>query len=186
MNVNRIVALLVAGLFATAAFSGQQVHSHVKIVVIDSDDAGETRIELDSDDLDFDLADMQVGENQSVIDKDGRSVLITRVQDGFTFDVNGKTITMPAIDQLGGGQLWIDGGDVDSDVDVRVMRSGMSDQSMSLDGVMIISSEEIDAATQSVIRAALESAGHSDVSFAAGRDGQHQVHVIKKVVRNTL
>ena len=51
---------------------------------------------------------------------------------------------------------------------------------------MIFSSKEIDAATQQVIRTALESAGHSDVSFAGSdEDGSHHVRIIKKVIQET-
>jgi len=185
MKLKQVLVFLVAGMFAATAFSGEKVHSQMKIVVVDSDDASETRVELDSNDLDVELSDMQVGQNQSIVDKDGRSVLITRVEDGFTIDVDGKTVKMPLIERHG-KRIRVDGKHVDTNVDVHVLHDGMSADSMDLDGVMIISGKEIDAATQALIRSALESAGYGDVSFAGGADGEHQVRVIRKVVHTSL
>jgi hypothetical protein len=186
MNLNKTSVLIAACLFATNAFCGEQIHHKVEVVVVGADGDGETRIELDSDDLGFDLHDMQVGENQSIIDKDGRSILVTRVEEGFTFEVDGKTINMPAFEGLGSAGVWINNGDHSSDIDVHVMHDGMSATSVGMEGVMIFSSKEIDAATQQVIRTALESAGHSDVSFAGGDErGPHHVRVIKKVIQET-
>ena len=184
MNLNKTSVLIAACLFATNAFCGEQIHHKVEVVVVGADGDGETRIELDSDDLGFDLHDMQVGENQSIVDKDGRSILVTRMEEGFTFEVDGKTITMPALEGLGGAGFWINDGDHTTDFDVHVMHDGMFAKSIGTEGVMIFSSKEIDAATQQVIRTALESAGHSDVSFAGGdKGGPHHVRIIKKVIQ---
>lgn len=183
MNYKKIAALIATFLFAGTALSGEQIHHDVEIAVVTADGDGETRIELGSDELGFDLHDMQVGENRSVVDKEGRSILITRVESGFTFDVDGKTINMPAFESHDGAGFWNHNGDHVSNVDVHVVRDGMLTKSSDMDGVLIISGEEIDAATQQVIRSALESAGHGDVRFTDGSEGgQHQVRVIKKVV----
>ncbi len=183
MKLKQIAVLIAACLFATTAFSGEQIHHKVEVVVVGADNDGETRIVLDSDDLGFDLHDMQVGENQSIVDKDGRAILVTRTEEGFTFEVDGKTINMPLFEGHGGANVWFSDGDHMSDIDVHVMHDDMSAKSMDMEGVMIFSGEEIDAATQQVIRTALESAGHSDVSFAGGNEhGQRHVRVIKKVV----
>ena len=183
MNLKETAVLIAVGLFATAAYAGEQIHHNVEVVVVGADDAGETRLELDSNDLGFDLHGMQVGENQSIVDKEGRAVHITRTKDGYTFEVDGKTIDMPAFDEIHGANVWVSDDDHTAEIDVRVMHDGMSAKSMGMEGVMIFSGKEIDAATQQVIRTALESAGHSDVSFAGGDDGgPHEVHVMKKVV----
>lgn len=183
MNLKETAVLIAVGLFATAAYSGEQLHHNVEVVVVGTDDGGETRLELNSEDLGFDLHDMQVGENQSIVDKEGRAVLITRTEEGYSFEVDGKTIEMPAFDDMDGAKVWFSDDDHTANIDVRVMHDGMSAKSMGMEGVMIFSGKEIDAATQQVIRTALESAGHSDVSFAGGDEGgPHQVHVIKKVV----
>lgn len=178
MTFKKFIALMCACLFAAVAIAGEQNHHKVAIAVVDGDGTDSTRIELDHDDLGFELHDLQVGENRSVVDKDGRSILITRVEEGFTFDVDGKTISMPAFDNHGGHHL--------SDVDVRVMHDGMSAESMDMEGVMIISGKAIDDATQQLIRSTLESAGHNDVNFVGGdEDGHREVRVVKKIVQVT-
>lgn len=186
MNLKKIAVLIAVCLFATTAFAGEKIHHKVEVVVIGADHDGETRLVLDSDDLGFDLHDMQVGENQSIVDKDGRAILVTRTEEGFTFDVDGKTINMPLFEGHGGPSVWFGDGDHMSDIDIRVMRDDMSASLMHMEGVIIFSGKEIDTATQQVIRDALESAGHSEVSFAGGDDNaQHHVRVIKRVVEVT-
>jgi len=160
MRIKQLTMLAIIGLFATTVWSGEEMHHTMKIAIIDDDGNSETRIELDGDDLGFNLHEMQVGENRSIVDKDGRSILVTRGEDSFSFEVDGKTIDMPLFDGHEGGNVWV-----------------------GLEGVMIVSEKEIDEATQQVIRTALESAGHENVHFAGGHEGgPHQVHVIKKVV----
>lgn len=185
MTAKQIATLLATVLFAAAAYAGEKGDHKMEIKVITDDGDGETHLVLDSDDLGFNLHDMQVGENRSIVDKEGRSILITRGEESFSFDVDGKTIEMPVFAGHKGDHM--------KDVDVRVMRMGhhngkgphakgphamMDDQ-----GVVIFSGKQIDAATQQVIRTALESAGHENVHFAGGdHGGPHGVHVIEKVV----
>ena len=172
MRVKQLTMLAVIGLFATTVWSGEEMHHTMKIAIVEADGDSETRIELNSDDLGFSLHEMQVGEYRSIVDKEGRSILVTRGEENFTFEVDGKTIEMPVF----GGH----------DVDVRVMHDGMAPMAMGMEGVMIVSEKEIDEATQQIIRTALESAGHENVQFAGGHEGgPHRVHVIRKVVEVT-
>ena len=158
----------------------------MEIKVIAEDGDGETHLTLDSDDLGFNLHDMEVGENRSIIDKDGRSILVTRGEKSFSFDVDGKTIEMPVFDGHDDGSVWVSRGDAPphADIDVRVMHDGMApDVMFDAEGVMIFSGKEIDEATRQIIRTALESTGHTNVHFAGGDEGApHGVHVVKKVV----
>ncbi len=114
MEIRQIVFTgLVLGL-AAAAFAGDEAKMKMSVVVIDDSADGEVRIELDSDDLGFDLHSMQEGESQSVVDKSGRTILISRSADSFTIDVDGKTIDLPVLDGEHHGAMWIgDGSDVD-------------------------------------------------------------------------
>lgn len=186
MKFKQFAVFAVMALFASTVWSGEQGHHKMKIKIVTDDGDGETHMVLDSDDMDVKLHDMQVGENQSIVDKEGRTILVTRSEDGFTFDVDGKTIEMPALHRDTGENIWISKGDSESDIDVRVMGDHMPPHrmiDMKGEGVMIISGKEIDAATQQVIRSALETAGHDSVHFSGGPGSRpHEVRVIKKVV----
>ena len=120
MRIKTLISLAVATLLASAALAGEDTQTKMKIAVIDSNDDGEVRVELDSDELGFDLHDMQVGENQAIIDSAGRSVLVTRVEDGFLLEVEGKSIHLPAFDGSH-DRIWVEKLDADADVDVHVI-----------------------------------------------------------------
>lgn len=180
MKFKQVAMLAAALLFAATAYSGDKSHHKIEIKVATDKGNGERVVSLDSDALDFDMHEMQVGENRSVVDKNGTPVLITRTEKGFTLDVEGETIELPSFDRhpaelahvKAARHFKIDHG---SDVDVRV-------EAMESEGVLIFSGKEIDEATQQIIRSALESAGHSNVRFAGGDDdGPHQVRVIKEI-----
>ena len=179
----KLAVFMAAALFAATAYAGEKAHHKMEIKVVTDDGSGESVVVIDSDDLDFRLHDLQVGENRSIVDKDGRSILITRAEDGITLNIDGKIVELPEIDMLGGHFAP----DVDFDFDVHVMDHGTAPYALwETDGVMIISGKEIDEATQQIIRTALESAGHESVNFTGGHgSGLHQVHVIKKVVEIT-
>ena len=188
MKSKQIAVLIAAISLAAAAIAGEEIRHKMAIAVVGDDGSGETRIELDSDDLGFNLHDMQVGENRSIIDKSGRTILVTREEDGFKFDVDGKTIKMPAFDGHHEGAMWMSDGDI-TDVDVHVMHDADMATAHSMDGVMIISNKPVDEATQQAIKSMLESAGHgSEVHFVdsgSGMGGAHKVRVIKKKVEVT-
>jgi hypothetical protein len=177
MNGKQTATLLATILFATAAYAGEQGHHKMDIKVIADD--GATHLTLDSDELGFNLHDMQVGENRSIIDKEGRSILVTRGEENFSFNIDGKTIEMPIFDGHGDGNVWASKVDHMAAIDVRVMHDGMAPNvTVDTEGVMIFSGKEIDEATQQIIRTALESTGHENVRFAgSGNDGLHEVHV---------
>ena len=112
--------MVVALILASAAFAGEEMHTKMKIAVVDGSDDGEVRIELDSDELGFNLHDMQVGENQAITDAAGRNILVTRETEGFVFNVDGKEIKLPAFDG-DHDAVWVEKFDADADIDVHVM-----------------------------------------------------------------
>jgi hypothetical protein len=188
MNAKQTATLLATILFATAAYSGEKEHHKMEIKVIAEDGGDATHLTLDSDDLGFNLQDMQLGENRSIVDKDGRSILVTRGEETFSFDIDGKTIEIPVFDGHGDGNVWASKVDHVEDIDVRVMHEGMAPNVMvEGEAVMIFSGKAIDEATQQIIRTALKSAGHENVHFAGGDEGGlHQVHVIKEIVETEV
>ena len=120
MQAKNIVSLVAASVLASAAFAGEEMHTKMKMIVVDGDADSEVRFELDSDELGFDLHDMQVGENQSVVDSQGRSVLVTREEDGFSFNVDGKIIKLPAVGAEH-ERVWVEKFGDGEDVDVHVI-----------------------------------------------------------------
>ena len=171
------------------------------VISVKSDTGGDNvHFEIDSDEAGFNLHDMQIGENRSIIDKSGKSVLVTREENGFRFDVDGKTVNMPDFDTEHQGAMWVMDREVE-DVDIHVMHvdgehgmpvmSGMSVMSgpSQMEGVTIISEKSIDEATQQQIKSLLESTGHGgDVRFVGGDESHGEVRwvrIIEKTVEIT-
>jgi hypothetical protein len=184
MEFSKIVVSLAAiGLFGVAVAQDQ---TRVQIEVISDDgDHEAVRLELDSDDMGFNLHDMQEGENRSIVDKDGRTILVTRNADGYSFDVDGKTIDMPLVASGHHGVVIADA-EHGENVDVRVMKHGKVAAPVHMDGTMIMTGKPVDEATQQAIRSLLESAGHEgEVRFMDRErmhEGHQQVRIIEKRV----
>lgn len=187
MKLRKSILLVALLGMAMTAFAADEVRTKMVIALVDGDGDDQTRIELDSEELGFNLHDMQVGENRSIVDEDGRTILVTRDADGFSFDVDGKTIKMPAFhggphgSGMPHGAVMIDGAD---DVDVHVVHGAHARKLRGPEGITILSGKPIDDATQQQIRAILESAGHdSEVHFIdheARHGGPLQIRMIEK------
>ena len=185
MNAKHFIPIAAALVLATAAFAGEEVRTKMKIAVVDESADDEVRVEFDSDELGFNLHDMQEGENRSIVDSNGRTILITREATGFRFDVDGKSVTMPLL-AGGDGDVWVNAVDGVDDVDVHVIHDGDATMEHISEGVMIVSDKPIDDATRQAIRSTLESAGHgSEIRFidtAGDHPEGRKVRVIKKKV----
>jgi hypothetical protein len=185
MNLKTNISLLVALGLTSAAIAGDEISTRVTIAMVDDESAEELRLELDSDQLGFDLHDMQEGESRSIVDQSGRNILVTRKAEGFTFDVDGKIIEMPLLEGGHHGAIWMGDGEP-GDIDVHVLHNARTATDFSQDGVMIVSGRPIDTATRQAIQSLLESAGYdSDVRFidAQGTDGAaHTFKLIEKRV----
>ena len=191
MNLKNIVSVVAALAMATAALAGEEFRTKLSIAVIEGD--GDDGIHIEFDDLGLDFHQMQVGENRSIIDKSGRSILVTREEDGIRFDLDGRTITMPMLHEDSHNFMWIDGGGAENvDIDFMHHRKFLMDRgnfvmdhsnfaSMhSMDGTMIVSDAPIDAATQQAIKSLLESTGHaSEVRFVDGENRNHGLHEVR-------
>lgn len=170
---SRISIVLLVSLFVAAFALAGEERSQMKLVLADDQNGEEIRIELDSDDPGFRLHDLQEGESRSVVDIQGRPVLITREADGFRFDVDGKSIRMPAHPE--GHQI-----------EHRVVMHGDGGPVHGPGDIMILSGAPIDDATQQAIRSLLESAGHdAEVRFidhTMSPGGPHKVKIVEKRV----
>lgn len=187
MHYRKILAVMAAIGLATSALAGDEKHMRMSIAVVDDATHEEVRVDLDDDTLGFRLEDMQVGENRAVVDKNGQNVLITREENGFKFDVDGKTIRTP-----------LHHAPADGDFDVVVMGAPhppsahgtpmppLPPMAPGGTGTTIISGEPIDEATQQAIKGLLQSAGHEgDVRFIdrrAPHGGRHEMRIVEKRV----
>jgi hypothetical protein len=188
MKTLKLAILAVLLTFSATTFAQEEHEMKFEVIVAEGGADESTRVHWSSDNADFDIQDMQVGESRSIVDDDGRAILITRGEDGFTMDVDGKTIDLPEMPGMGahGAHMaFVDGGDMDVDVQVIGSSSGTFATSTGPEGVTIISGDTLDDSTRDSIRAVLQSAGHTDeVTFidgSGGSDGKH-VKVIRKHV----
>ena len=164
----RLIALLLP--FLATAYAGEHSKMEIKVISKGADSA----VRISSDDLDFNLLEMQVGENRSIVDSNGKNVLITRTEDGFDLDVDGEVVKIPDPGKLHGVK------DYDADVDVNVIHKKVHIGDAQESGAVIVTREAVDAATQQQIRSLLESAGvEGDVRFVEG--GAEGPHIIKDV-----
>ncbi|MDX1515500.1 MAG: hypothetical protein R3288_01600 [Woeseiaceae bacterium] len=175
-----LLAALAVGVTASAA---EERKMKMAIAVVDDATHEEVRIDLDSEQLGFDLHDMQVGESRSVVDSNGQNVLITREADDFRFDVDGKSVRVPVRKgRHDEHRVVIDAGPGDHEAEVHVMHGRPPMHAP--DGVVIISGEPIDAATQQAIESLLQSAGHGDdvrfIDHAGRPGGAHRIKIIEK------
>ncbi len=195
MNLKNIISIAAALGLATAALAAEEIRTNMSIVIVESDGDDGFRIELDSSDSDLgiDFHAMQVGENRSIVDKSGRSILVTREADGIRFDVDGRSIKMPILHGDEHNIMWIDSDGAENvDIDFMHHRSkflmnfGNFESMHGSDGTMIVTDKPVDEGTQQAIRSLLESAGHdSEVRFIDGMDhgrGLHEVRIMQREI----
>ncbi|MDX1518102.1 MAG: hypothetical protein R3288_14745 [Woeseiaceae bacterium] len=190
MYYRKTLAFVAAIGLATNVFAGDERHMSMSIAVIDDATHEEVRVDLDDETLGFRLEDMQVGENRAVVDKNGQNVLITREENGFKFDVDGKTIRTPLHRAHGGGEY---------DVVIDALRAESAEMPHKAplpplplapplppgsDGIAVISAEPISEETQRAIEELLRAEGHdADVHFvdrSAAHARRHEIRVVKK------
>jgi len=183
MNILKLAALAILMTFGAAV--GQEVEKKMEIKIMVDDDASDaaTKVHWASNVMDFDLQDLAVGESRTVDDESGQTVIITREEEGFSFNVDGKTVMMPDMGAHGAHMAIMGDGamhesiDVDVDVtsDVHVMRAHHPD------GVTIVSGKPLDDSVKDSIRSVLISAGNNEeVTFIDGSEGGRHV-MVKKI-----
>lgn len=161
MRLNTLTILITSVLLAAVALAGEEHEMKIEIAVDDGASAP-TVIRLDSDAMGFKLHELQEGESRSVVDDTGQSVLVTRMADGFVFDVDGKKIKVPGMHDDHMAYVSVDADrDSDMDIDVRVMKRIEVKGDANSDDVTIISGKTLDDSTKEAIRSVLISAGHA-------------------------
>jgi len=178
MNNLKLAAL--AALLVFGAATAQEVEKKRQLkVVIAGDEA--TEVDWTSGEMDFDMQDLAVGESRTIENDAGKSVTITRAEEGFSFDVDGKTVMMPDMGAHGTHMAFVDAGgiheaiDIDMDSDVHVMKAHHPE------GVTIVSGKPLDQSVKDSIRSVLISAGNDEeVTFIDGSEEGRRV-MIKKI-----
>ncbi len=191
--MNRILFLIVATslLFTIPARAGESnAMWESRVVIAEHDGAGgePIRIDLSGEELGFDLQDLQFGESRSVVDRSGRSILITRTEQGYDFEVDERTISMPAFEHPAEGVAIVDLSE--GEFDVKVMNSGHAIAAAVPAGITVITPDPLDESTQASIRSVLQAAGHEEaVTFVdqstmpqGHSTGAHAIKVIQKEV----
>jgi len=183
MNTLKLAALAVLTIFAATTFAEEEHQMKFKIIVAEDGSDESTNISWSSADADFDMQEMQVGESRSIVDGEGRAILITRAESGFKMEVDGKTIDLPAMPGMGVHGAHMAFVDADNmDIDVRVISDGDFMSSSGPEGVTIITDDALDESIKASIRAVLQSAGRDDdITFIDGSGGADARHV--KIIR---
>lgn len=185
MNIYRkiLLGVFLSGL-AFSAMAGEDAKHVMAVEVVGDGDANTTSFFLDSSDLGFELEDLQVGETRSVVDESGRSILISRNEDGFSYNIDGKVIDMPDIvnaDVATATMHWVSD-DLEGEAGVHVLRDVKVETLRGESSTLILSPKPIDAATQQAIKSLLESSGYSgDVEFIDHEQGAGHAIKVKKV-----
>lgn len=165
------VALVLA---SSVAVAGDARKMDIKVIVDDTNDV----YEFSSDDLQFDMFSMQVGENRAFVDQQGRNGLITRSESGFTLEVAGKTIDLPTPSAMHDMHNLVDLADVD--VDVMHEMAFVGEQG----GNVVVTEKAVDEATRQSIESLLESAGHKGgVEFIDSASIESQIIKNVKVIK---
>ena len=185
MQYKGIIVSFFALMLGAAAFAGERHRMQIELAV-DGDESQAFR--FDSADAGFELTDLQVGESRTITGDSGETAVVTRTQDGFEFDVNGKKIRMGDMATLHGEHdvLVNVGDDVHVEKAVKVVKI----EKITADpGVTVITGDSLDETTKQQIRDVLSSSGHTgEVTFvdANGSQGDgsqmERVHVITKEV----
>ncbi len=186
MKILELAAIAVLLIFGATAFAQEAHEMKFEVIVAENGADETTSFSWSGADADFDMQDMQVGESRSIIDESGQSVLITRETDGFKVDVDGKTIMLPEMPGMAAhstSMAFVDGGDMD--IDVQVIGHGGFMTSSGPEGVTIITDEALDESTKTSIEAVLQSAGRNDkVIFIDGSGGADGAHA--RIIRNRV
>ncbi|MGB5352566.1 MAG: hypothetical protein WBN32_03040 [Woeseia sp.] len=169
MLISNLGRLAICSLFLGATVLAQETESELELAINDGQ-GDDVVIRFNSKEQGFNLHDLQIGETRSVNTVDGRPVVVTRVAEGYSFDVDGRTIAMPLMHE---GDAGVRHKEVHV---VRSMHGGSDEQP---EGVTIISPTPLDDATRSAISGALSAAGQSDVRFITTEmmgPGPHGMH----------
>jgi hypothetical protein len=185
MNILKLVALTILMTFGTATAQEVEKKMQIKVMVAGDGSDEASAVHWSSHDMDFDMQDLAVGETRTIESEAGKTVTIARAEEGFSIDVDGKTIMMPDLGAHGTHMAFVSEGaiheaiDIDVDSDVRVMKVHRPE------GVTIVSGKPLDQSVKDSIRSVLISAGNNEeITFIDGSQDGKRVMVKKIEVIN--
>ena len=138
-----------------------------------------TEVQFSSDSMDFAMQDLAVGETRTIESDSGKTISITRAEQGFRFDHDGESVMMPDIGAHGTMMTMVDAGAmheaINVDSAVHVMKSQHPE------GVTIVSGMPLEQSVKDSIRSVLISAGNNEeVTFIDGKQDGRRV-MVKKI-----
>lgn len=182
MNILKLAALAILMTFGAAM--AQEVEKKMEIRVVVAGDGSDEASEVHwvSDDMDFDMEDLAVGETRTIESESGKTVTITREEEGFSFDIDGKTVMMPDMGAHGTHMAFIGEGGPHEEIDVQVMGGDAHVmRAHHPDGITIVSGKALDDSVKESIRSVLISAGNNEeVTFIDGSEGGKRI-MMKKI-----
>jgi len=184
MKIVKLAMLATLMIFGTAIAADEVQRKMAVKVVVAGDGVDESSdFSWTSDNMDFDIQDLAVGETRQIENASGKDVSVTRSEDGFSFDIDGKTVMMPDIGAHGTHMAFVDTDAVDHEVDIEVIGDGHAMGAHRQDGITIISSKPLDSSVRESIKSVLVSAGNGDeVTFIDGSGEGKRVIMMKKKI----
>ncbi|MDX1406268.1 MAG: hypothetical protein R3192_17145, partial [Woeseiaceae bacterium] len=153
MKPFKLLALTVSLLFAAQVVADDVETESISVFV--AGEAGHPPAPMhwiDSRLSGIDIHGMQVGETQSIVDDNGRSVMITREENGFRFDVDGRSIEIPEMPRFAGYASMQADPNMTADFDVEIVGGDFAMPLHEGNTVTIISGEPLDASVQESIK----------------------------------
>jgi hypothetical protein len=181
LKVAALAILMIAG----SAIAQDEIERNIEVkVIVDDDGSGDmSAIHWASKGMDFDMQDMAVGETRNIDSESGKAISVTRTEDGFSFDIDGKTIDMPGMGGYGTRMAFLDTDGPGENIEIDVMGGLHKMRPHMADGVTIVSSTPLDDSVRESIKSVLISAGNDDeVTFIDRSQGGKRVFMMKKQV----
>lgn len=182
MELVKLASLAMLVAFGSAiADEAVERKMEVKVVIDGEGSDSASPIHWSSDELDFDLEDLAIGETRSIDSESGQPITVTRGAEGYTFDIDGQSVVMPDIGKHEAHMAFIDTDGFDQDIDVQVIGEGHAMGAHAAEGVTIISSKPLDSSVRESIKSVLVSAGNNEeVTFIDGSDNDKRIVMMKK------
>ena len=185
MNYWKLAMLATLFIFGAAWADDVEIEEKVEMKLV-VEGVDHDTITFDSNLAGFEPVDLAVGESRIIPNDSGRTITMTRTENGLQIDVDGKTIDLPDVGAHGEHMMFVDATDVDVDVThgtaMAVPVGAHAIRAHGPEGVTIISKDPLDDSVRESIRSVLISAGiDEEVTFVDGDSEQRRIKIIRNV-----